>query len=135
MTRSCTYSALTRARSIQPLPDLPVLIQRHTLPSKRPAHVAHADEIRRRQTIQHADLRAKQSRLAAETQRADAEFVRGPDDVLFELVEFRIRIAIVEFAQELLFREFVTGRAIAADAYAENAWPTTFTLRLQHRIE
>src|ERR1041385_5570851 len=99
------------------------------MPPIRPAHVAHADEIRRRQTIQHADFCAEQRRLAAETHWADAEFVRGLDDILFELVEFGIRIAVIELAQELLLGKFVARRAVAADAHAENARTATFALR------
>ena len=44
---------------IQPLPNFPVRIQRHALPPERPAHVAHAHEIRRGYTVRRADFHAE----------------------------------------------------------------------------
>src|SRR5688572_8716878 len=89
------------SRSIQPLRDLAIAIQFDATPAVGPAHVAHADEIRRRHAVRRADLHAQQRGLAAETHRADAEFVGRLEDVLLQRVELRLGIAVVEQPEEL----------------------------------
>src|ERR1039457_4373895 len=103
------------SRSIQPLPNFPLRIQRHALTTERPAHVADAHEIRRRHAVRRADLHAQQRRLAAKTHRADAEFVRRLQNVLLQRVPLRLGVAVVEPAEKLRLAQFVTRRAVAAD--------------------
>src|ERR1022692_2059347 len=95
----------SRPFSIQPFFNPSIGIECHPLATVRPAHIADADKIGGRQSVQHADFRAEQSCPAAETHRTDAEFVGRFDDVLLELGELRIRIVVVELPQELLFGE------------------------------
>ena len=102
---------------------------------ERPAHVAHAHEIRRRHAIGRADFHAKQRGLAAETHRADAEFVRRFQNVLLQRVELWLRITVVEPAEKLRLAQLIAGRAVAADTHTENARPAAFALCLQHRVE
>src|SRR5687768_6164587 len=106
---------------IEPGLDFAGVVEDSALAAIRPAHVADAHEERRGQAIGRANFHAEQSRFAAETHRANAEFIRGVQNVLLKLVEFGIRIPIIETAQELLLRKFVADRAIAADANAEDA--------------
>src|ERR1035441_9675757 len=120
---------------VKPFLGLSVRVERHTLAPIRPTHVADADEIGGGQAIQHANLGAKQGGLAAETHWADAKLVRGLDNVLLQLAEFRIWVGVVEPAKELLLRILVAGRSIPADADAEDARPAAFALGLQHRVE
>jgi hypothetical protein len=121
--------------SIQPLFDFTVVVQRDALASIGPAHVTDADEIGSGQTIRGADLHAEQGGLATEAHGADAEFVRGFQDVLLERIELRMGIAVFEFAEELGLAQFVTRSAIAADADAENAGAAAFALRLKDGVE
>ena len=51
------------------------------------------------------------------------------------LSELRVRVGVVEFAQELLLRELVAGGAVAADADAQDARPAAFALRLEDGVE
>src|SRR5439155_12978032 len=57
------------------------------------------------------------------------------DDILLQFVQVSIVIAIVQFAQELLFRMLISSSAIAADAHAQDAGSATFALRLQDSVE
>jgi hypothetical protein len=121
--------------SIQPLPNFPICIQRHALTPIHPAHVADAHEIGRGQAVRRANLHAQQRRLAAETHRADAEFICCLQNVLLQPVEFGIRIAVVEFAEELRLAQLVAGCTVAADAHTEDARSAALALRLQHGVE
>src|SRR5215510_13844166 len=98
---------------IAPLFNLPFRIEFHTLTPIRPAHVADADEIGGRQTVEDTDFCSEQGRFSAKSHWPDAEFVRGIDDVLLEAIEFWIFVLIIQFAEKLLLRKFVTGGAIA----------------------
>ena len=120
---------------IKPFLNFTIRIQRHALTPIRPAHVADAHEKGRGQAVRRANLHAQQRRLAAESHRADAEFVRRLQDVLLERVEFGDRIAVGDQPQELRLAHLVARRAVAADAHAEDARPAAFALRLQHRVE
>ena len=110
--------------------------QRHALAAIGPAHVADADEIGRRQAVRHTNFHAQQRRLAAKTHRADAEFVGRLQNVLLQLVQFRIRDCGRRISRRnWVLLNLVAGRAVAADAHAENARPAALALRLQHRVE
>src|SRR6185369_9878847 len=110
---------------IKPFFNFSLGAQRDALAAISPTHIADAHEEGGGQTVQDADLGAEQGGLAAETHRADAQFVCGIDDVFFEFIEFGVGIAVVEFPQELLLGRLVTGGAIAADANAEDARAAT----------
>src|SRR6266567_2146460 len=121
--------------SIQPFHDFPTGVQRHALPAIRPALVADADETGGWQTIDRADSHAEQSRPATKAHRADAQFVGRFQNVLFQRLQFRDRVVIVQEPQKLALGKFVTRGAIAADADAEDAGAAAFSLRLEHGVE
>ena len=114
---------------------MPRHIQRHALTPERPAHVADAHEKGRGQPVCRANFHAQQGRLAAKTHRADAEFVRGFQNVLLQRVKLRHRIAVGNQPQKLRLAHLVARCTVAADAHAENARTAAFALRLQHRVE
>src|SRR5215831_19334367 len=49
--------------------------------------------------------------------------------------QFGTGVAVVELPQELLLGTFITGRAVASDANAQDSRPAPFALRLKHRIQ
>ena len=100
-----------------------------------PAHVADADKEGCGQAVRRADLHPQQRRLAAEAHGPDAQFVRRLEDVLFQVVQHGIRVAVFDRAEELLLAEFVARGAVTADAHAEDARAAALALRLQHGIE
>ena len=73
--------------------------------------------------------------FAAEAHRADAELVGLLHDFRFELGERRVRIYVVERAEELSLRQIVAVRAIAADAHADGARRAALSLRLPHGVQ
>ena len=121
--------------SIEPFLNFAGGIERDALAAEGPAHIADADEIGGRKAMSRADFNAQQSGFTAEAHGADAQFVSGIEDVLFESVEFGIGIAIVEGAEELLFGKLVAAGAVAAQADPENAGAATFALSLEDGIE
>jgi hypothetical protein len=74
---------------------------------ERPAVVGHGNEEAGGQTIERRDLAADERHAAAESHRADPEPIDLPHDRGFELRQARIGIAIVERAEQLLFRRDV----------------------------
>ena len=126
---------MIRLSSVKPLSNLPIRIQSHALTPERPAHIAHAHEIRRRHAVRHADFHAQQRRLAAKTHRADAEFVRRFQNVLLQRIQLRLGIAVVQQPEKLRLAQFIARRAVAADAHAQHARPAAFALRLQYCVE
>src|ERR1700758_621264 len=100
-----------------------------------PAHVADADKIGSWQAVQHPNLCAEERGFSAKAHWANAQLVRGLDDIVFKFIELGVRVMVIELAQELLFGEFITRGSIAADANAENAWSTAFALSLQDGVE
>src|SRR5436190_24331952 len=79
---------------VKPLGDFALSVEFDALPTVRPAHVTDADEERRRQAIRRAHFHPEQRCFAAKTHRADAQFIRRLQHILFERVEFRHGIAI-----------------------------------------
>ena len=102
---------------------------------ERPAVVGHRHEEARRQTVERGDLAADERHLPAEAHRADLEAVHRRHDRRFELRQPRIRVHIVERAEELFLRVQIAGRAVAADADADRAGRAAFALRLPHGVE
>src|SRR6185369_18081948 len=70
-----SHGVVSFAISIEPSLNL-TGAQLHALAPIRPAHVTDADKVGHQQPIRSADFHAEQNRLAAETHRPDAEFVR-----------------------------------------------------------
>ena len=110
-------------------------IEHHAEAAERPAVVRDRDEEARRQPVERADLAADERHLAAEAHRADLEVVHRRHDRRFELRQPRIRIDIVERAEQLLLGVRVAGRAIAADADADGARAAALALRVPHRVQ
>src|SRR5437763_635347 len=126
--------ARTMRASVQPFAHLAVRVEIRTAAAIRPAHVRDADEVRRRQPVLRADLARQQSRVAAESHRADAALIRFVDNARFERGELRVVIRVVELAQELLLREVVAGGAVAADADAEDSGAAALALGLEDAV-
>src|ERR1043166_8196123 len=102
---SSVNGAASEIMLVEPLGDVALRVELHALTAISPAHIADADEERRRQTIRRADFHAKQSGLAAETHLTNAEFVRGFPNIPFEIIEFLHRISIRQLSQKLFLRE------------------------------
>ncbi len=100
-----------------------------------PAHVGHRHEERGRQAVAVGDLDAQQGGRAAEAHGPDAQAVALGHDLLLELGQARIAVAVVQLAEELLLRSHVARAAVAADAHAQDARPAALALGLQHRVE
>ena len=107
----------------------------HAEAAERPAVVGDRHEEARRQAVERADLAADERHLAAEAHRADVERVDRAHDRRFELGQPRIRIHVVERAEQLLLRVQVAGRAIAADADADGARAAALALRVPDRVQ
>ena len=94
-----------RRIAIEPLLDRAGLgVEHDAQTAERPAVVGDRDEEARRQPVERADLAADERDAAAESHRADAELVDLAHDRGFELGEPRIRIDVVERAEQLLLR-------------------------------
>ena len=115
--------------------DRAATVEHHAETPERPAVVGDRHEEARRQAIQRADLAADQRHLAAESHRADVEVVHLGHDARFDRSEPRIRVDVVERAEQLLLGVRVAGRAIAADAHADGAGAAAFALRVPDRVQ
>ena len=97
-----------------------------------PAHVADAHVKGRGQAVELANFAAQKGCFATESHGADAGLIRFFDDAIFQLGEQLIGVAVIEGAQQLMLTFGVTRSAIAADAHAEDTWPTALALGPQH---
>ena len=122
--------------AIEPLRDRAgPRVQRDAEAAEGPAVVGDGNEEARRQPVERADLAADQRRLAAEPHRPDRQLVGRVHDRVLDLREPRIRVRVVERAEQLLLRMEVARRAVAADADADGAGAASLALRLPHGVE
>src|SRR5262249_6635111 len=124
------------AVAIEPRPDRARLrVERDAEPPERPAVVRDRHEEARGKAIQRTDFAADEGRPAAEPHGPDGELICGVHDRALDRTEARIRIRVVERAEQLLFRVQVPRRAIAADAHPDRTGTAALALRLPHRVE
>src|SRR6185437_6755372 len=100
-----------------------------------PAFIGNGHEEARREPVRGCDFAADERYLAAETHRADAEFVSFPHDARFKFRERRIRVYVIESAEELLLGKVITMCAIAANANTQRARRASLPLRLPNRMQ
>ena len=122
--------------AVQPLGDRAGRrIEPHAETAEGPAVVRDRNEEAGRQPVERADLAADERRLAAESHRPDRQPVRLVHDRRLERRQPRIRVRVVERAEQLFLGVQVAGRAVAADADADRARAASFALRLPDRVQ
>ena len=119
-----------RGIAVQPLPDGAARrVDDNAQAPERPAVVGHRHEEARREPVDRPDLAPDERHVAAKAHRPDAELVHRAHDRGFELGKLRIRVHIVERAEQLLLGERVAAGPVAADAHADGARRAALALR------
>ena len=103
--------------------------------AERPAVVGDRNEEARRQPVERADLAADQRRPSAEPHRPDGEPVGLVHDRRFELRQPRVRVGVIQGAEQLFLGVEIPRRPITADAHTHRAGAATFPLRLPDRVQ
>ncbi len=88
---------------VQPAGDGVAGPQNDSLPSKRPTHVADTDKVGGGHPIGGADLDPEERGLTPKTHRSNAQIIGGLENVLFQMVQSRLGIPVVEEAEKLSF--------------------------------
>ena len=125
-----------RRIAVEPLGDGAACgVEPHAQPPERPALVSHRNEEAGWKPVGRGDLAADQRDGPAESHRSYADAVRLAHDPGFEFGQNRVGVDVIERAEQLLLRQRVAVRAVAADADAERPGRAALPLRLPHRVQ